>query len=393
MSVLRNRRGSARRVLLAALLSASGALGETNDANCVRLDLFYSPGCAECERLKREVLPELDALYEGSYALVWHDMTQVESVPLLLAYQARCGNELSGRVSLVVDHSVFLAGYPALATGLCDRVAEALARRETPGWVAPQPPQFAPGQAHGLVEARGRDLTLPVVIVGGLTDGFNPCATATLIFFLSVLAAARASGRTRLLTGAAFIAASYVVYFGLGVGILMVFRRLPHMETVRRAFEIALGLCMIPLAVLSFRDAVRFRRTQRAEDVTLQIPGRIKRTIHAFTSARLGSGWPVLGGLIAGAGVTLLESVCTGQGYAPVLAYLLKTDGSQPRTLALLALYNLLFVLPLAAVFLCFHRGLQIQTLIAWSRRNLVLAKILLGFFFAAMAALLLARG
>jgi len=356
----------------------------------VRLDLFYSPGCAECERLKREVLPELDVLFEGYYELVKHDMTQVESVPLLLAYQTRSGQELSGRVSMVVDHSVFLANFEVLATGLCDRVTEALLRRETPGWVAPQPPQLTSAQARNLVEARGRDLTMPVVIVGGLTDGFNPCATATLIFFLSVLAAARASSRTRLLTGFAFIAASYVVYFGLGLGFLVFFRRLPHMEAIRRAFEIVLGLCMVPLAALSFRDAYRFRRTRRAEDVTLQIPGRIKRAIHAFTSDRIGSCGPVLGGALAGAGVTLLESVCTGQGYAPVLAYLLKAGNSQPRTLALLAVYNLLFVLPLAAVFCCFHRGLQIQVLIAWSRRNLAFVKVLLGLFFAAMAALLL---
>ena len=383
---------SFRRLAIAGLLLAGAAFGATGDVDRVRLDLFYAPGCAECERFKREVLPELDALCEGRYELVWHDMSQAESVPLLLAYQERCGDHSGGRISLVVDHSAYLVGYPVLATGLCDRVAEALVRREAPGWSPPQPPQLTAPQAQALAEARGRDLTLPVVVVGGLTDGFNPCAIATLIFFLSVLAAAHASSRTRMLTGAAFIAASYLVYFGLGVGILVAFRRLPQLAAYRRLFEVALGLGLLPLAALSFRDALRFRRTGRAEDVTLQIPGRIKRAIHAFTAARLGAAGPVAGGPAAGAGVTLLESVCTGQGYAPVLAYLLKADGPQPRTLALLALYNLLFVLPLAAVFACFHRGLQVQALLAWSRRNLVLAKLLLGLFFAAMAVLLLVR-
>ncbi len=384
------RRHIARILLGACLLGVSPCLAGS-DPGKVRLDLFYSPGCADCERLRRELLPELDSVYGGLYELAWHDLTVPESVPLLLAYQERGSDSSSGRVTLVVDHSALLVGYRTLATGLVDRVAEALERRLDPAWRPPQPPRLSAGQAQALVEARGRDLTLPVVLFGGLTDGFNPCATATLIFFLSVLAAARASARTRLLTGSAFIAASFLTYFGIGVGILAAFRRIPSLEALRRLLEIGLGLCMLPLAWLSFRDALRFRRTPCAEAVTLQVPGRIKQAIHAFTRSRLGAHGPVLGGWVAGAGVTLLESVCTGQGYAPVLAYLLKSDGTRLRTLALLALYNLLFVLPLLILFLCFHRGLQLRSLIEGSRRHLSLVKILLGVFFTVMALLLLA--
>jgi cytochrome c biogenesis protein CcdA len=101
-------------------------------------------------------------------------------------------------------------------------------------------------------------------------------------------------------------------------------------------------------------------------------------------------GRPILGGVVTGAGVTILESVCTGQSYVPVLMYMLKDNPSDLCSWLLLVTYNLLFVLPLAVVFICFHRGMQLKVLVDWSKRNLVVVKLLLGLFFAAMAVLLL---
>ncbi|HOE60284.1 MAG TPA: hypothetical protein PK770_02400 [Kiritimatiellia bacterium] len=358
--------------------------------DAVRLDFFFSPGCEECERVKREALPELADQLDGLYELASHDLTDAESVPLLVAYQQRCGNTDNGRVALVIDHSVFLSGADLIVTGLLDRVGEALVRRQQPGWQMPQAPILDDERAAEIVKERAGALTFSVVALGGLLDGFNPCAISTLIFFMSVLALARADRRTRLLVGASFITASFFVYMGLGMGFLFAFRQVPQFVMVKRIIEVVLGLAMVPLAILSFRDAIRFRKSQRPDDVTLQIPKKIKGQIHAFMNSRLGVGGPVLGGLVTGAGVTLLESVCTGQSYVPVLMYMLKRDCSDFTSWILLITYNLLFVLPLTVVFICFHRGLQLTSLINWSKRNLVVVKILLGFFFAAMALLLL---
>ncbi len=361
-------------------------------AEKVRLDLFFSPGCTECEHVKREVFPELTTQFESFYELFSHDMTQSETIPLLVAYQERCGNTENGRVSIVVDHTVFLSGYETISTGLFDRVNEALVARQDPQWVAPRPPleEKGKGTAEKAVRERASGLTFSVVALGGLLDGFNPCAISTLIFFMSVLAVAKATRRTRLLVGVSFISASFFVYMALGLGFLYAFRQVPNFSVVKKTVEIVLGLCMIPLAVFSFRDAFRFRKSQRPDDVTLQIPKKIKERIHAFMNTRLGWGGPVIGGLVTGAGVTVLESVCTGQSYVPVLMYMLKTDSSDCCSWVLLITYNLLFVLPLAVVFVCFHRGMQLKALIAWSRRNLVVVKIFLGLFFTAMAILLL---
>ncbi|MDD4101979.1 MAG: hypothetical protein PHU80_05035, partial [Kiritimatiellae bacterium] len=241
-----------------------------------------------------------------------------------------------------------------------------------------------------IVRQRAGGMTFSVVAIGGLLDGLNPCAISTLIFFMSVLVVTKASRRTRLLVGVSFISASFLVYTALGLGVMYAFRQAPNFALTKKVVEIILGLCMLPLAFLSCRDALRFRKSQRPSDVTLQIPKKTKERIHRFMNSRLGWGGPVLGGLVTGAGVTVLESVCTGQSYVPVLMYMLKQDCTDFCIWVLLIIYNLLFVLPLAVVFVCFHRGMELKSLITWSRKNLVAVKILLGFFFAAMAVLLL---
>ncbi len=356
----------------------------------IDLDFFFSPGCSECARVEQTVLPKLDARFKDRYVLVRHDLTQTETIPLLIAYQDRCHNIDNGRVSIVVDHTVYLSGYDVIATGLCDRVQEALARHQHPGWKPEPPPDMDRKETRSAVTEHARGLTLSVVVIGGLLDGFNPCAISTLILFMSVLIIAQADRKTRLFVGLSFIGAAFVVYTGLGLGVLYIFRKAPHFAYVKRLVEIGLGLGMFPLALLSFRDAARFHKSRRPTDVTLQLPKRIKARIHSVLTTRLTVGASLLGGAAAGAIVTLLESVCTGQSYVPVLMYLLKSDVTDISAWGFLLLYNAFFVLPLVVVFGCFHCGLQLRTLIEWSKRNLVAIKLLLGLFFAAMAVLLL---
>jgi len=104
------------RLTTAALVLTTCAVFAFADATSekVGLDLFFSPGCTECERVKREVLPDFESQFDGFYEMAWHDMTQTETIPLLVAYQQRCHNADNGRVSIVVDHTVFLSGYEVI---------------------------------------------------------------------------------------------------------------------------------------------------------------------------------------------------------------------------------------------------------------------------------------
>lgn len=119
--------------------------------------------------------------------------------------------------------------------------------------------------------------------------------------------------------------------------------------------------------------------------------------IHRIMRTELMTGSLVFGGLLTGAAVTALESVCTGQVYVPTLVVVIKSsfdtlsggEESVSRAWSYLLLYNTMFILPLAVVFILTYFGLKTETLLNWSRKNVVISKTLLGCFFLAMAVLI----
>ena len=87
--------------------------------------------------------------------------------------------------------------------------------------------------------------------------------------------------------------------------------------------------------------------------------------------------------------VTLLDALCTGQVYVPVLALISREPGAW-RSFALLALYNLAFVSPLVVVFVLASKTTDAFQMAKWSSRNVIPAKIALGVMFAILGAMLL---
>ena len=76
--------------------------------------------------------------------------------------------------------------------------------------------------------------------------------------------------------------------------------------------------------------------------------------------------------------VTGIESVCTGQVYVPTLALVVKRGADLVRGMTYLAVYNLMFILPLVVVLLLSYRGLRLFSLIEWSKHNVVTSKALM---------------
>ena len=89
--------------------------------------------------------------------------------------------------------------------------------------------------------------------------------------------------------------------------------------------------------------------------------------------------------------VTLLDSLCTGQVYVPVLALISREPGTW-RSLFLLALYNLAFIAPLIAVFMLAAKGADAAQMSRWSKRNVFPSKLALGVVFALLGFLVLGQ-
>lgn len=368
-------------------------LRSSGDIPLVQLDYFFEAGCPACAAVEAEVLPALDDAYAGLYEMHRWDIGTQTNYLHLVAYQKRLRLSGEAPVTMVVDRHAAFQGVSEIRDGLLPQVGaaiEARLRAETEGRAFTPGPRIEVATVEEL-EQRVASFTWPWVAMVGLTDGLNPCAFTTIVFLTSLLATGGRRGKAVFLGGLAFCLASFVTYFLIGLGMLSVLDRLEGLATVRRAVEWGTVAALAVFGVLSLRDAWRYARTGDARSVTLQLPDGIKRRIRSFARARW-QGPAVFGtGLVCGAGVTLLESVCTGQLYLPTLV-VMSREGGGLRAWGLLVLYNVAFVVPLFGVFLLGAFGVRSQRLADWTRRHVVPSKLLLAGVFLALAILLASK-
>ena len=359
-------------------LAAMVLCGIAYGAEPVQIDFFYEPGCHECEKIQAELLPEIPKRFPGACEIQSHDIGVETNFLYLLQLEHALGYTSPERAYLIVNKQYVFGPSPsheeffALISNLLKQ-----------GSAGPTPETVAPD----LAKTWYGGFTVSAVAVAGLLDGINPCAISTLVFFMSLLAVAKVRNRQLILLGISFCAASFLTYLAIGFGLFRFLHLFSGFTALRNTVEIGMAAILLVLAVLSFRDAIRFRKTGCAADVTLQLSIGMKTRIHDIMRRGLGSTSVIWGGLLIGCAVTVLESVCTGQVYVPTLVLILKDSAfSESRAWMLLLLYNALFILPLVVVFIAVYFGLRTETLLAWSRRNVVVSKLLLGLFFVLMA-------
>jgi hypothetical protein len=348
----------------------------------VQIDFFYEPGCHECERIETELLPEIGKRFPGACEIYSHDIGVEPHFLYLLQLEHELGYTSPERAFLIVNKQYIFGPSPSQ-----EELFTLISTLLKQGADAPGPTEVSPD----LVEKRFTGFTLPAVAAAGLLDGINPCAISTLVFFMSLLAVSKVRNRQLILLGLPFCAASFLTYLALGFGLFRILHLFSGFTVLRSVAEKGMAAILLIVAALSVRDAVRFRKTGRSADVSLQLSTGMKKRIHGVMRRGLGSTSILLGGLFIGTAVTALESVCTGQVYVPTLVLILKDSAfSTSRAWLLLLLYNAMFILPLAAVFAAVYFGLRTEILLDWSRRNVMVSKLLLGLFFVLMAFLIL---
>lgn len=348
-----------------------------------KIDLvyFYKPGCQECAKA-RELLDQLKADFP---TLEVSEFNILDPAGTLLN-QALCDRLAVPSVKQTVAPSVFTQAGFVVATDITPPNLTALLEKtrqspEDPSWrTIEQPEQEA---AAREVDRRYEAITLPVVLLGGLIDGLNPCAFATIIFFLSYLRVARRTPREMLMVGAAFITAVFLAYLTAGLALYQLLDTLhARFAGLQHWLNAAFGLLALFAAWLSLRDALR-ARAGRLDEMTLQLPdalkGRIRSVIRTGAKARNF----VIAAFIAGWLISLLELACTGQVYAPIIYQIQR---GRLDAVAWLVVYNLAFITPLVVIFALAYGGLRSESLIAFQKRHTFGVKIALALVFLALA-------
>ena len=231
--------------------------------------------------------------------------------------------------------------------------------------------------------------TLPAVVLAGIVDGFNPCSFAIMISLAGILAIGGRKRKARILGGLSFCVGTFVTYMLMGLGLMQALKAIEGLRVVHDVVMVVLALALFVLSFLSFRDALRFRKIPVFSVVTLKLPEGVKVLIRKIAMESWSGPAVALAGFGCAFLVTLLDALCTGQVYVPVLALISREPGAW-RSFALLALYNLAFIAPLVAVFILASKTTDAFQMAKWSSRNVIPAKIALGVMFAILGVLVL---
>jgi cytochrome c biogenesis protein CcdA len=216
---------------------------------------------------------------------------------------------------------------------------------------------------------------LPAVVVTGLLDSVNPCAFAVILLLLAFLFTIRQSRRRILQLGLIYIGMIFLVYFAIGLGILRAvrFSEDPHFVARAGAF-ILIALGSINLAEYFFPNfPIKLHLPAAAGDKTNE--------------------WLKQATVPATVGVGVLVGLCTfpcsGGVYVSIIT-LLNAKTTLAWGVSYLALYNVLFVLPLMVILLAAGNRMVAKRWAGWERENSVRIRLWYGLAMVALGVVML---
>jgi cytochrome c biogenesis protein CcdA len=186
-------------------------------------------------------------------------------------------------------------------------------------------------------------LSLPLVVFAAVVDSANPCGLSVLVFLLIPMAAA-GSRRRILLVGGAYITAMFLFHLLVGIGLFSVFA----LSGFSRTFALIGGAVALLLGIITIADVLRNKET-----FILSIPESQKARLGNYIRiASLPAAFVL--GILAG----ILGFSCTGGIYISILV-LMGKEMTVMSGLPWLALYNLVYVLPLILITLLVAYGIS----------------------------------
>ncbi|MDD3678725.1 MAG: cytochrome c biogenesis protein CcdA [Patescibacteria group bacterium] len=212
------------------------------------------------------------------------------------------------------------------------------------------------------------DIALPLVITTGLLDSLNPCAISLLLIYIALMFTLGKTRKEIATFGIFYIAAVYVTYFLLGIGLLKVFILF---DTPNLIMKIGAILAII-FGLLNIKEyfwpelpphiKMPYSARQKANDIAYKadIPAAI-----------------ALGVLIA-----ITEFPCSGAVYLTIIAYL-QARQTFLSGVIYLALYNLMFVSPLILIYALATNRIIVEKIINFQeklgrRMHLILATLMI---------------
>jgi len=350
----------------------------------VQLYFFWSLSCPHCTAAH----PYIEAIPQARPWVRLHEMElsrQPENVRKYQAMARALGEDAASVPALLFCGEMHVGWDGDETTGatIRRRLDDCRARVVSGAGVVPAdaPPHAAPINLplFGALDPASLSLPALTLVLAGL-DAFNPCAFFVLLFLLSMMAHQK-SRRRMLVIGGIFVTVSGLMYFAFMAAWLNVFQLFGHLAWV----TLAAGGLAVFVGALNIKDFFGF-----GQGLTLSIPESRKPDIFRRTRDILSA--ENLPAMIAATAFLAIaanfyELLCTA-GFPMVYTRLLTlADLSPAARHGYLAFYNLIYVLPLAAIVAVFAGSLGARKL---SEREGRLLKLLSGAMMLELGLLLL---
>ena len=350
----------------------------------VYIAYFYSSSCVECDRVA----------YDLSYLEQKYPNLEVRSFDISTCSplnEAMCERNGVPPEERLLAPAVFVGDEYLVADEIsAERLEDVIQRHGQEGCIPPwEGLEEESSEAVNRIIERFKSFSSLAVLGAGLLDGVNPCAFATIIFFVSYLAAMERKGREIIFVGSAFTVAVFLTYLLVGIGVLGFVHSLGIVRTFSRLVYLATGVFCLVLAFLSIYDLYRIKQG-RLEDMALKLPEVLRRRVHKTIREGANVRNYVWGAFVAGFFVSLLELACTGQAYLPTIIFVAGIPELRINAVGYLILYNLMFIVPLVIIFLLVFYGTTSLQLAGLLRRNVALVKLLTAVLFFALGGWLL---
>ncbi len=361
----------------------------------LKLIYFYQKGCSYCDR----------ASYLLKYLLKKYPHLEINEIDLNTPDGKRLNETLSNRLNLpqgkrLIAPSIFIGNDYLSPEEITESKVESLIQKyekiETKVTLDVGKEEIQ--KAESSIIERFKSFGIPAILLAGLIEGLNPCALATLVFFISYLTMVGRTKREILWAGLGFTGAGFATHLLLGLGILSFLQKLSFFPIFTKVVYLITFLLSLFLGFLSLYDYVLLKRGKPSR-MTLQVPDSLKKRIHRIIRAKEGeldankegkSTRFLLAAVVIGFIVTLLQSTCTSQVYLPTILFVTNIPSLRESAIFYLILYNIVYILPLVAIFVVVYWGTTSQELSFFLQRRTSTIKLLTALFFFALAGILI---
>ncbi|MFH0947722.1 MAG: DUF1573 domain-containing protein [Elusimicrobiota bacterium] len=349
----------------------------------IPITVFDSDGCLFCIELRKNIIPAYQKKYGINIELDEYPIDEPKNYAALVFLEKKSGKTLNkipvifigddmlgGKEEIKKQLPLLLEKYIKLGPALRDKKVEVPAEKI---------PEAKPVEKLKI---------LPVVFAG-LIDSVNPCAFATLIFFITYLSMILKKQKSEiLLVGIFFIVGVFITYFLIGLGLFKFIQKISGIETVSKIMYFIIGGFAIFISYQNLRDAITIKKGTGigSNSIKTKLPNALRWKIYDVITKFTTIKYLLPVAFLIGSAITILELFCTGQIYLPTIMYIIGLPEYRINGILYLLFYCFLFILPLIFIFSLFYFGLSMDRLETVYREKIFLMKLL-------TAALLLTLG